>query len=91
MIDFNHKLHDDLIAEAAREEARARQFDGCSFVGEHPGSFHHRRASLLRQAAIALARKEVIPMAKKAVARKPAAKKAAPARKRGRPAKKGKK
>lgn len=51
-------LSEKLFAEADQEDRLGEQYKGCSFVGEHPSMVHCRRASLLRQAAMAALRTE---------------------------------
>lgn len=41
----------DLFAQADALSEQAKQFEGCSFFGEWPGSHYLRQASLLREAA----------------------------------------
>lgn len=49
--DAPKTLSEKLLAEADAEDRLGRQYEGCSFYGEHPSSSHYRRAALLRQAA----------------------------------------
>lgn len=52
------KLSERLAEQANQERRRANQFKGCSFVGEWPGAWHLRQASLLTEASIVAAMAE---------------------------------
>jgi hypothetical protein len=53
---FTGALSDRLEREAKNEERTAKQFEGCSFMGEWPGSHHLRRACLFREASLVIKR-----------------------------------
>lgn len=50
-------LREKLLMEAANERRIAKNFEGCSFVGEHPSRSHLEKASLLEQAALQIKEK----------------------------------
>jgi hypothetical protein len=50
-------LSEQLQDAANAERESAQQYEGCTFYGEWPGSYHLRQAALLDRAA-ALARKD---------------------------------